>query len=51
MAGTRGGRISGNRGSIAARNFFKPLGDRALGIMRDNLAAAIEAELSKILNE
>ena len=51
MAGTRGGRISGNRGSIAARNFFKPLGDRALGIMRDNLSAAIEAELSKILNE
>ena len=51
MAGTRGGRISGNRGSITARNFFKPLGDRALGIMRDNLAAAIEAELSKILNE
>ena len=44
-----GGR--GWRGSIAARNFFKPLGDRALGIMRDNLATVIEDELTKLLNE
>jgi hypothetical protein len=48
-AGTRGGRLSGNRGSIAARNFFKPLGDRALGRMRDNLAKAIEEEMAKLL--
>ena len=41
----------GNRGQIAARNFFQPLGDRALGMMRDNLASAIESELTKILNE
>ena len=41
----------GTRGQIAARNFFQPLGDRALGMMRDNLAAAIEAELTKLLNE
>lgn len=50
-AGTRGGALHGNRGSIAARNFFRPLGDRALGIMRDNLETAIEEELTKILSE
>ena len=48
-AGTRGGRLSGNRGSIAARNFFRPLGDRAMGVMRDNLERAIEAELAALL--
>ncbi len=42
---------TGNRGSIAARNFFKPLGDRAIGQMRDNLAAAIETELLSFMNE
>lgn len=41
----------GNRGSIAPRNFFRPLGDRALGQMRDNLTAAIEAELQAVLSE
>lgn len=40
---------TGNRGSIAARNFFRPLGDRALGVMRDNLERAIEAELEALL--
>lgn len=50
-AGTRGGRLGGNRGSIAARNFFRPLGDRALNTMRANLEAAIEAELSAIMNK
>lgn len=48
-AGTRGGKLSGNRGSIAARNFFRPLGDRALGQMRDNLAVTIEEEMAKLL--
>ena len=41
----------GGRGAIAARNFFRPLGDRAMGQMRDNLAAAIEAEMQAILSE
>lgn len=50
-AGSRGGALGGNRGSIAARNFFQPLGDRAMGVMRDNLATAIEAELTKLFNE
>lgn len=50
-AGTRGGRLSGKRGSLTARNFFRPLGDKALGTMRDNLETAIEAELEAILNK
>jgi hypothetical protein len=41
----------GWRGKIAARNFFKPLGDRAMGQMRDNLEIAIEEELTKLFNE
>ena len=41
----------GNRGSIAARNFFRPLGDRAMGMMRDNLATAIEKEMQAIMSE
>ena len=41
----------GWRGKIAARNFFKPLGDRAIGQMRDNLEIAIEEELTKLFNE
>jgi hypothetical protein len=41
----------GSRGSIASRNFFRPLGDRAMGQMRDNLAQAIEEEMQAILNE
>jgi hypothetical protein len=50
-AGNRGGALGGNRGSIASRNFFQPLGDRAMGVMRDNLERAIEEELTKLLNE
>ncbi len=40
---------TGNRGNIQPRNFFRPLGDRALGIMRDNLAKAIEEELATMM--
>lgn len=55
--GSRGGNLqkygktinTGYRGNIAPRNFFRPLGDRALGIMRDNLATAIEEEVAKIM--
>ena len=42
---------TGNRGSITARHFFRPLGDRALGVMRENLAVAIETELDAVLNK
>lgn len=51
MAGTRGGRISGNRGSIAPRNFFKAKGDRALVQAADALANLIDTELMNILNK
>lgn len=42
---------TGFRGSISARNFFRPLGDAALGRMRDNLAIVIESELANIMNQ
>lgn len=51
MAGTRGGRLSGNRGSIAARNFFRGAGDRSLTKAADNLATLIDTELEAMLNK
>ena len=51
MAGTRGGRLSGNRGSIAARNFFGSAGTSALTKAADNLANLIETELEAMLNK
>ena len=51
MAGTRGGRLSGNRGSIAARNFFSSAGERALAKAADNLAMLIDTELEAMLNK
>ena len=51
MAGTRGGRLSGNRGSIAARNFFSGAGERALAQAADNLATLIDTELEAMLNK
>lgn len=51
MAGSRGGRLSGNRGSIAARNFFSGAGERALTKAADNLATLIDTELEAMLNK
>ena len=51
MAGTRGGRLSGNRGSIAARNFFGSAGASALTKASDNLATLIDTELEAMLNK
>ena len=51
MAGTRGGRLSGNRGSIAARNFFGSAGSSALTKAADNLAVLIDTELEAMLNK
>ena len=51
MAGTRGGRLSGNRGSIAARNFFGSAASSALAKAADNLATLIDTELEAILNK
>ena len=51
MAGSRGGRLSGNRGSIAARNFFGSAGTSALKKAADNLATLIDTELEATLNK
>lgn len=51
MAGTRGGRLSGNRGSIAARNFFGPAATKALQKAANNLSEMIDQELMKMLNK
>jgi hypothetical protein len=51
MAGTRGGRLSGNRGSIAARNFFGPAATSALNRAAENLATMIDTELEAMLNK
>ena len=51
VAGTRNGRLHGNRGAIAARNWFKPRGQSALNKAVDNLANLIDTELENILNK
>ena len=51
MAGIRGGRLSGNRGSIAARNFFGRAGSSALTKAAENLATLIDTELETMLNK
>ena len=50
MAGTRGGRLSGNRGAIAPRNFFRGAGERALTKAADNLAIQKDTDLEAMLN-
>ena len=50
-AGTRGGRLSGNRGMIAARNFFGPAASNALSRAAENLATLIDTELEAMLNK
>jgi hypothetical protein len=50
-AGTRGGRIGGSRGSIAARNFFRGAAERSLVQAADNLANLIDTELETILSK
>jgi hypothetical protein len=42
---------TGNRGNIAARNFFKGAGERALVTAADNLANLIDTELEAMLNK
>ena len=51
MAGTRGGRLSGNRGAIAPRNFFSTKGMPAMERAVNNLANLIDDELMNILNK
>ena len=42
---------TGNRGNIAARNFFRGAGERALAQAADNLATLIDTELESMLNK
>ena len=42
---------TGNRGNIAARNFFRGAGERALAQAADNLATLIDTELMTIFNQ
>jgi hypothetical protein len=42
---------TGNRGNIAARNFFRGAGERALAQAADNLANLIDTELEAMLNK
>lgn len=51
MAGSRGGRLSGNRGSIASRNWFRGATERQLTQAVDNLANLIDTELEAMLNK
>jgi len=50
-AGTRSGRLGGNRGIIAARNFFGPSAQRALSKAVTNLSGLIDSELEAMLNK
>lgn len=51
MAGTRNGRLHGNRGVLAPRNFFGSAATVALERASNRLAELIDAELENMLNE
>lgn len=40
----------GNRSGIEAKNFFRRLGDREMGNLRDTLSRVIEEELTQMIN-
>ncbi len=50
-AGTRNGRLHGNRGVLAPRNMFAPAASIALERASDKLALLIDTELEKMLNK
>lgn len=50
MAGTKGGRLSGNRGSIEGRHWFKKAAIAQIEKAVDILANLIEEELEKVTN-
>jgi hypothetical protein len=51
MAGSRGGRLSGNRGSIAARNWFDRMASWQMDAAADNLGKLIEDEMAAVFGE
>ena len=50
-AGTRNGRLHGNRGAIEPRNRFAPAARAALDKAAENLSQLIDTELAKMLNK
>ena len=50
-AGTKSGRLGGNRGSISSRNFFRGAAESTLVQAADNLANLIDTELTNLLNK
>lgn len=50
-AGTRGGHLSGNRGSIAARNFFSSSSHRAMQQAADQLTKLIDDMIKQEFNK
>ena len=50
-AGTRGGTLSGNRGSIAARNWFGSMAPHEMELAAENLSVVIEDELAEAYAE
>lgn len=51
MAGSRGGRLSGNRGSITARNWFDRMASWQMDAAADNLGKLIEDEMAAVFGE
>jgi hypothetical protein len=51
MAGSRGGRLSGNRGSITARNWFGNMAPHEMELAAENLSNVIEEELAEAYKE
>ena len=51
VAGTRGGKLSGNRGDIAARDFFSGSAESDMTEAADRLANMISEEIELVLNE
>lgn len=51
QAGTRGGRLHGNRGRIAPHRFFERAGGVALARAAEKLTVLIDTELEKMLNK
>ena len=51
MAGSRGGRLSGNRGSITARNWFQNMAPHEMELAAENLSNVIEEELAEAYKE
>lgn len=50
-AGTRNGRLHGNRGSISPRNNFGPAATQAMERAAEKLSTLIDTELMKMLNK